>query len=148
MIGARDLLDRLRAAGVRFGIEGDRLRVQGPATILTEPVYQQLLYFKGALRELIWTEPATSDLCPAAVMKEDALPERPSRAIEATFRSGVRVQVRSETPSRYGIWLRSERRWVRQRGASPSPDHARQIAEQWFGMPVNDWQTVEPEEAL
>jgi hypothetical protein len=151
MIGPRHLLHTLRAAGVRFGIEGGRLRVRGPASVLTEPVYQQILYFRDSLREIIWTEPATSDFpwFPAAAKREDVSRQCPGIVSEALFRGGVRAQVRPVTASRYSIWFRSGRRWVRHKGSdTPSSDHARRIAEQWFGTPLSGWSSVEPEESV
>jgi len=160
----RLLCESLRAAGVRFGVERGRLRVRGPGTVLTDSVYQQILYYKESLLELVQSEAASSRL-PHSVADPEDIPFESEPAspavlypaadpddiarwpdhvpIEAVFHDGVKAQVVSDGPGRYSIRLWSGLGWTRQEGsASPSRDHARRTAEHWYGPPLEGWRPL------
>jgi hypothetical protein len=59
---------------------------------------------------------------------------------EAEFQGGARVQVRSNGPGRWCLWVRVGGIWLRRKdSATPHFDHARRIAEHWFGKPKAGW---------
>jgi hypothetical protein len=59
---------------------------------------------------------------------------------EAEFQGGARVQVRSNGPGRWCLWVNVGSAWHRRKdSATPHFDHARRIAEHWFGKPTAGW---------
>jgi hypothetical protein len=137
MSRAADLLRKLRDAGVQLEAEDDRLRVEGPAAVLTPTVYQQIVYFKEPMLELLGAESLLS--------KTSSATEAPAPPVaEAPFAGGVRARVRRDTPSRFYVWIWTGVRWQRRADSvSPSADHARRMAEHWYGPPLAEWCAVE-----
>jgi hypothetical protein len=151
MSRAAALLETLRRQGVTVRFDDDNVRVKGPSAVLTEAVYQQILFYQDDLLEILWSEPPISVTPPNDDARNQGGAQRRAvpddSAVEAVFPSGARIQVRPQGSGRYVLYFRSGGKWHQHKGlVSPTVDHARRAAEAQFGQPATGWHA--PEEAV